>query len=156
MTTYGIILRFPSKSHELIAGRRLHPLTATATLMPMSKSQALRREMGYSQWVSNPFHLQRSPCMYKIHVLWMSETHSSHPCRVEYCSVTLHGLEGPLLPCVTSVEILGSVYPARFFFNIYSSETSLLSLTVFCQRRYANILCTPAPSKRQPEINGNT
>lgn len=45
MTTFGIILRFPSKSHELIEGRLLHPLTAMATLMPMSKSQALRREM---------------------------------------------------------------------------------------------------------------
>lgn len=57
MTTFGIILRFPSKSHELITGRLLHPLTAMATLMPMSKSQALRREMGFSHWVSNPYHL---------------------------------------------------------------------------------------------------
>ena len=57
MTTFGIILRFPSESHELRAGRLLHPLTAMATLVPLSKSQVLRRDTGDSQWVSNPLYL---------------------------------------------------------------------------------------------------
>lgn len=116
MTTYGIILRFPSKSHELIAGRRLHPLTHghshTYVKVPGSQKRNGILPVGVQSF---------SPLEAPVCIRFMfcgCQGHSSHPCRVEYCSVTLHGLEGPLLTCVTSVEILGSVTQPDFLIYI--------------------------------------
>ena len=147
MTTFGIILRFPSESHELRAGRLLHPLTAMATLVPLSKSQVLRRDTGDSQWVSNPLYLQRSSYMSKTHVLRMSGIHSCHPMQrgALLCDTMWTGV--PLLLCPISVGSPGRVYSTSFFKMYEPSGTSLLSSTqVFAKGDTLNIRCTPAPS----------